>query len=176
MIHEGETLSESSFVMFGIGSIVRSQQSSTFNALETVTLALKAAIDGFFPSLDHIHGYWAEFFFPGEEEIPTHEDVYGNYAPNHGYSDTPTISRRVVATGINVERMFSFGEQLDGYFGPPPVIWMNGDVVIPNDARVKVYLRERHFLEFKVDRTDTYYGLDKPLLNRLVLQPIATIA
>jgi hypothetical protein len=174
MIVEGETeqdLLDPSF--FSVGSVSRNKQNLATNTLETALSALKSIVNGVFPSINHIHGFVVEFYFPDVSPVPTNDEVYGTFAAEQGYTEEPSLVKRVPVTGAMVDRIYS-GDQLDAYFGPPPVIWMVGDIIIPEDTKVRILLKKKNFIEFKVNQTVSMYGIDDSLLNKLILNPVAS--
>lgn len=151
-----------------------SMQDASRNVTESIVIALKSVLDNMLPVIGEVHGFWAEFYYPNssKQDGPHETDFYGNYSSDFGYPDTPDRRCRVIATGIMIERYQSEG-QLDGYFGPPPIVFMPGNEQFPENTHIRIFLGEESYLDYQLDRHDYIYGLDNALITKLILVPIA---
>lgn len=138
------------------------------NVLHSVMRAMKYTIDETMSVISEIHGFWTEFYYPAQSE----QSAYGYLSDKQGYSSTPTKKLKVPVTGVMVQRFLS-GDDLDNYFGPPPIIYMSGDESLPENTKVRILFGRNTFMEFQVDRTQVISGMDENIITALFLLPVS---
>lgn len=145
------------------------------NVLEHVAHALKFVTDGVLPVIANIHGFWAEFYYPGVTDDQTGEEksAYGYLSDEQGYTERPTVRMRIAAVGLMVDRYLS-GDNLDNYFTPPPTLYAPGDFTPPENTKIRILLRQFKYMEYQLDRCEAIYGMDEILVTKLIVLPVAS--
>jgi len=158
-----------------IGFVSQDRYTTTSNVVESVIPALKYIIDGVLPTIEDIHGYWAEFYYPDvmKQDDVHEESFYGAYSDDFSYVRKPNKRKKVTVTGLMVNRFLSGEGAMDGYFAPPPRIFMTGDEKFPENTHVRLFVGSTRYLDFQIDRQEAIYGVDDILMTELILIPVA---
>ena len=144
------------------------------NVLEHVVHALKYVVDGVLPVIANIHGFWAEFYYPGASTDFNGPDVsaYGYLSDEQGYKTNPDVRMRVAVVGLMVDRYLS-GDNVENYFTPPPTIYVTGDFNPPETTKIRIMIRNSKYMEYQLDRCEAIYGMDDILVTKLIVLPVA---
>jgi hypothetical protein len=142
---------------------------SPTNVSENIAKALKYSISRILPVAAKVHGFWVEFYYPRHNR----SSAYGHFSDDQGYVGIPDVRTRAVVTGSITDRMNS-GDNIDNYFGPPPIIYLVGDKSdLPENTKIRVLFGVDKYVEFQADRCDVIYGLDNALITKIALLPVS---
>jgi hypothetical protein len=116
--------------------------------------------------VEETQGYWTEFFWP--EKSTT--SMYGHLGDIR-YPKVPDHARRMVWTNLHVERLES-GENWDVFGVEKPTGYLSGNVDIPDDALVRVWVRDAKSFDFQVDNVAVIPGKDGAIVKKLNILPV----
>lgn len=146
------------------------------NVLEHVVHTLKYVTDGVLPVIASVHGFWAEFYYPGNSNDDLNGpniSAYGYLSDEQGYSTKPNVRMRVAVVGLVVDRYLS-GDDVDNYFTPPPTIFATGDFAPPENTKIRILFKKTKFVEYQLDRCEAIYGMDDILVTKLIVLPVSS--